>query len=252
MSLHRAVLTHLESLTVTQGPQRGEPFEVLPWERRFLRGAFGVEDDVALSVARGNGKTCLVAAIACAILDPLHAEAEATDAVIAASSFSQGLKPFRHVQRFLAAKGYDLHDRKVWRVQDPMNAAAIEYRRSRVTLACIESDPRRAHGAAPSVLFADELAQWEPSKTAPMLAALACFAILHRGRVGVGVARQRGGPRLRIVHLGRRLGHGLGGRIVGQRQRPQLLPNLRGRYLGLVLSVTPLSPGYGRLAPPKG
>ena len=148
MSLHRAVLTHLE------------------------RGAFGVEDDVALSVARGNGKTCLVAAIACAILDPLHAEAEATDAVIAASSFSQGLKPFRHVQRFLAAKGYDLHDRKVWRVQDPMNAAAIEYRRSRVTLACIESDPRRAHGAAPSVLFADELAQWEPSKTAPMLAAL--------------------------------------------------------------------------------
>ena len=175
MSLHRAVLTYLESLTVTQGPQRGELFEVLPWERRFLRGVFGVEDDVALSVARGNGKTCLVAAIACAILDPegpLHAEAEATDAVVAASSFGQGLKPFRHVQRFLAAKGYDLSDRKVWRVQDSMNAAAIEYRRSRVTLACIGSDPRRAHGAAPSVVFADELAQWEPSKTAPMLAAL--------------------------------------------------------------------------------
>ena len=56
MSLHRDVLTYLGTLTVTQGSRRGEPFEVLPWERQFIRGAFGVEDDVALSVARGNGK----------------------------------------------------------------------------------------------------------------------------------------------------------------------------------------------------
>ena len=175
MSLHRDVLRYLETLTVTQGSRRGELFEVLPWERRFLRGAFGVEDDVALSVARGNGKTCLVAAIACAILDPegpLHAEAEATDAVIAASSFGQGLKPFRHVQRFLAAKGYDLTDRKVWRLRDSQNVAELQYRESEVTVHCIGSDPRRAHGFAASTTFCDELSQWEPSKTAPMLAAL--------------------------------------------------------------------------------
>ena len=41
MSLHRDVLSYLDTLTVTQGPERGEPFEVLPWERRFIRGAFG-------------------------------------------------------------------------------------------------------------------------------------------------------------------------------------------------------------------
>ena len=173
--MHRAILKYLESLTVTQGPKRGQPFEVLPWERKFIRGAFAVEDDVALSMGRGGGKTTFVAALACAILDPdgpLHAEAEATDAVIAASSFGQGLRPFRAVQRFLTAKGYDLHDRKVWRMQDSQNAAALEYRSSKVNLACIGSDPRRAHGFAASTTFCDELSQWEPSKTDPMLAAL--------------------------------------------------------------------------------
>ena len=76
--MHRAILKYLESLTVTQGPKRGEPFEVLPWERRFVRGAFGVEDDVALSMGRGGGKTTFVAALACAIRDPdgpLHEKA---------------------------------------------------------------------------------------------------------------------------------------------------------------------------------
>ena len=126
--MHRAILTYLSSLTVTQGPKRGEPFEVLPWERMFIRGAFAVDDDVALSMGRGGGKTTFVAALACAIRDPdgpLHEKAEATDAVIAASSFGQGLRPFRAVQRFLAAKGYDLHDRKVWRMHDyhAMNAS---------------------------------------------------------------------------------------------------------------------------------
>ena len=133
--MHRAILTYLSSLTVTQGPKRGEPFEVLPWERMFIRGAFAVDDDVALSMGRGGGKTTFVAALACAIRDPdgpLHEKAEATDAVIAASSFGQGLRPFRAVQRFLAAKGYDLHDRKVWRMHDyhAMNASVSRIARS--------------------------------------------------------------------------------------------------------------------------
>ena len=58
--------SYLRGLTITQGRLAGEPFKVLPWERRFIAGAFadGV-GTAALSVARGNGKTALVAGIAC-------------------------------------------------------------------------------------------------------------------------------------------------------------------------------------------
>ena len=45
----------IEGLTITQGAGAGEPFRLLPWQRRFLRGAFAVEGDAALSIARGNG-----------------------------------------------------------------------------------------------------------------------------------------------------------------------------------------------------
>ena len=55
----------LERLTVTQGPRAGERFELLPWQRRFLRGAFrsGVQRS-AVTCGRGNGKSGLVAALA--------------------------------------------------------------------------------------------------------------------------------------------------------------------------------------------
>ena len=60
----KELINYLAGLTVTQGALSGEPFPVLPWEKRFLNGAFspGVVDS-ALSVARGNGKTSLVAGL---------------------------------------------------------------------------------------------------------------------------------------------------------------------------------------------
>ena len=48
------IIDHLGGLKITQGRRAGEPFEVLPWQRRFVRGAFrpGVSTS-ALSVAQG-------------------------------------------------------------------------------------------------------------------------------------------------------------------------------------------------------
>ena len=42
-------------------------FRVLPWEKKFVRGAFAVEGPAAISVARGNGKSALVAGIEAAV-----------------------------------------------------------------------------------------------------------------------------------------------------------------------------------------
>ena len=51
-----ALIEYLETLTVTQGRLAGEPFTVLPWQRRFLRMAFGTPGDASMSLARANGK----------------------------------------------------------------------------------------------------------------------------------------------------------------------------------------------------
>ena len=93
---------YIASLTVTQGAGTGEPFRLLPWQRRFLRGAFAVEGDSALSIGRGNGKSTLVAALAAAVVDgPLRAPR--SEVVCVASSFAQGRVIFEHVRAVLEA-----------------------------------------------------------------------------------------------------------------------------------------------------
>ena len=162
---------YIEGLTITQGAGTGEPFRLLPWQRRFLRGAFGVEGDSALSISRGNGKSTLVAAIACAVVDgPLRAPR--SEVVCVASSFAQGRVIFEHCRAFLEAAGRDLSNRREWRVQDSANVATIEHKATGARVRCIGSDPKRAHGLAPLYVLADEPAQWEPGKRDAMLAAL--------------------------------------------------------------------------------
>ena len=110
---------YLAGLTVTQGRHAGELFTVLPWERRFVRGAFapGVRS-AALAVARGNGKTTLVAGVACAFLVGPMVERRG-EVVIVASAFSQARIAFEHVMAFLDPRD----DPGRWRIQDSQNVA---------------------------------------------------------------------------------------------------------------------------------
>ncbi len=164
----RPLLKYIEGLQVTQGEGVGEPFPLFPWERRFLRGAFGVDGDAALSVARGNGKTTLLSGVAAAFLDgPLRKPR--ADVIIAASSFGQARISFEHVRAFI---GDRLALKSEWRVWDTAQNAAIEHRPSGARVRCIGCDPARAHGLAPALVLADEPAQWEPSKSDRMVSAL--------------------------------------------------------------------------------
>ena len=56
---------YLSGLRISQGPRAGEGFGVLSWQADFLRLWDGPRD-LALSVARKNGKTTLLAGIAAA------------------------------------------------------------------------------------------------------------------------------------------------------------------------------------------
>ena len=167
MQTRHALIAYLSGLRVTQGRRAGEPFRVLPWQARFIRGAFapGVQA-AALSVARGNGKTALLSGIAAATLDgPLAVPRGET--VIVASSFEQARIAFEHVLAFM---GETIRDKRRWRVWDTAQQARIESLDTGARVRCIGSDPRRAHGLAP--VLADEPAQWPETTGERMVAAL--------------------------------------------------------------------------------
>ena len=75
---------------------------------------------------------------------------------------------FRHVLRFLAAK----IAAGQFRTADTVNTSRLTSRATGTMLAVKGSDPRRLHGAAPSLTICDELAQWSPTRIDEMLAAL--------------------------------------------------------------------------------
>ena len=177
---------YLASLAVTQGRHAGQAFEVLPWERRFVRGAFAPEvRSAALAIARGNGKTTLVAGVASAYLNGPMVERRG-EVVIVASAFAQARIAFEHVLAFLDPR----EDERRWRIQDSANTATVEDRRTGARVRCIGSDPRRAHGLAPVLILADEPAQWPHTSRDAMLSALATA----RGKI----------PGSRFVALGTR------------------------------------------------
>ena len=163
------LITYLSGLTVSQGRLAGQLFTVLPWQRRFIRGAFAPDvQSAALSVARGNGKTALLSGIAAATLDgPLMVPRGET--VIVASSFEQARIAFEHVVAFMGDK---LADNRRWKVWDTAQQARIEDRKTGARVRCIGSDPRRAHGLAPVLVLADEPAQWPETTGERMVAAL--------------------------------------------------------------------------------
>ncbi|MCE2494033.1 MAG: terminase [Alphaproteobacteria bacterium] len=137
-----------------------------------MRGAFGRPGHAALSVARGNGKSALVAGIAAAVADPdgpLHGNRR--EAVCVASSFDQGRTIFEDVLAFLRGR-HDLGHRGRWRIQDSANRATVEYRPTGARVRCVGSDPARAHGLRPALALLDEPAQWDVAKQDRMLAAI--------------------------------------------------------------------------------
>ena len=184
------IIDYISSLRLSGGDHDGKLFEVLGWEKRFIRGAFRQPGDAALTVGRGCGKTGLVAGLATAVVDPsgpLHRRRR--EVVCVASSFDQSRVIFEDVLAFLGDK-YDLGDRAVWRRQDSANRAVLEYRASGCKIKCVGSDPAKMHGSRANIVLADEPSQWDHAKSERMLSAI---------RTGLGKS-----PNSRLVALGTR------------------------------------------------
>ena len=156
------LVEYAESLTVTQGEHAGDRLTVLPWQREFLqdveRSAGG---ELGLSVAAGAGKTTLLATVAAAGVDgPLVAPRAAV--ILVAASFAQACIGFDHCHAFLQPTIDADPDR--WRVLRSEQAALIEDRETGAVLRAREANARTLHGSAPSLVIADEPAQWAPTQ----------------------------------------------------------------------------------------
>lgn len=177
MTLATDLIGHLSGLTVSQGRLAGERLTVWPWQKRFIRGTFreGVSSS-ALTLGRGGGKSTLVAGIAAATLPPGPLFVPRGETIIVASSFEQARIAFEHVKAFMVdVLEEDSRRRRpdrVWRVWDTAQQARIEHVPSGARVRCVGSDPRRAHGLAPTLVLADEGTQWPPTTGEKMVAAL--------------------------------------------------------------------------------
>ena len=188
MTLATEVLAHVQALTVTQGRDAGKTLTVLPWEQRFISGAFKrTVSDAVLSTARGQGKTTLLAGVATAALDGPLVQPRG-EAIIVASSFDQARIDFEHVLAFMLERHPDLYEGKRWRIQDSANRASITDRETGARVKCIGSDPARAHGLAGVLYLLDEPAQWRRNDRDRMYAAIST----SRGKI----------PGSRLIALG--------------------------------------------------
>jgi phage terminase large subunit-like protein len=162
MPADEQVLAFLRSLPIVSGLKAGERLELLEFQERFVRGVYGNVDDLgrrrvrlaALSVARGNGKSAILAGLSLAhLLGPMvepYGEAYA-----AALDREQAGVLYRMARAYIEATPWMAArvNIKDWHKE------VVDEQTSSIWRA-LTSDARKAHGLAPSFWIADEVAQW--------------------------------------------------------------------------------------------
>ena len=167
------VIEYISGLRLVGGDHDGALFQPLGWETRFIRKVFNRTGPAFLSVAKGNGKSALVAAIASSVVDPqgpLHGNRN--EVICVAQSFEIARVIFEDVLSFLTAKGYDLDDRVVWQKQDSANRAWLQHRPSKARIRCLGSNPANMHGLRIKLAILDEPAMYSPQDRDKVFAAI--------------------------------------------------------------------------------
>lgn len=156
------VLAFLRSLPIVSGLKVGETLETLAFQEQFVRGVYGNLDDLgrrrvrlaALSVARGNGKSAVLAGLSLAhLLGPMiepYGECYA-----AALDREQAGVLYRMTRAYIEATPW-----MAGRVNIKDWHKEIIDEESQSIWRALTSDARKAHGLAPSFWVADEVAQW--------------------------------------------------------------------------------------------
>jgi phage terminase large subunit-like protein len=151
------VLAFLRTLPIVSGLKAGELLELLEFQERFVRGVYGDRKVrlAALSLARGNGKSALLAGLGLShLLGPM--QEPYGEVYAAALDREQAGVLYRMTVAYIEATPWMAArvNIKDWHKQ-------IEDEESRSIWRALTSDARKAHGLAPSFWVADEVAQWK-------------------------------------------------------------------------------------------
>lgn len=165
-----------DHLTYPEGPTLGEPVSLQPFQLEFISGYLSHRIS-ALSVARGNGKTTLLAALAAAeSCGPLAIRRGRI--FVVAASLKQGRTLWDHYTHFLREifdasdfAGSSWHKPRV-RIRSSMQEMMAEFADSDTRLQVLGSDPGKAHSIAPTAIIGDEPSQWKEGDGPRMHAAL--------------------------------------------------------------------------------
>ena len=156
-------------LTVPDGSEfAGQPVRVLPWERTFFERFFTTDSDFALTVARGAGKSALIAALACCIVHPdgpLHRPG--LEVVVLSASHSQGALLVKDLEHFLMSAGCLASELSIW---NSTVHARCQHKASGAIMVCLGSRPDRLHSRRPALVIIDELGAFTERQAALALA----------------------------------------------------------------------------------
>jgi len=155
------VIAFVQSLKITSGPLAGHRFYLRSWQKEIVREWFRTDAKgrrivrtAVLSVARKNGKSTLIAAIALAFLVGPEKERRGQIVVGAADRDQSGII-FDEIVAMLEAD-----DELRGLVNIKRHEKQIEALDTGSKFRALSSDAKKAHGLNPTVVILDELAQW--------------------------------------------------------------------------------------------
>lgn len=162
LSRAERVIAFIESLPVTKGFRVGERIELVDFQREWIEGIYTDGPDGLrevrtglLSVARGNGKTVLCAALClCHLIGP---EAEPRgECYSAAATRDQSALIFSEMEAIILQTPWMAERLNLQRFHKK-----IEDERTGSIYRALASDGGSVHGLASSFIVCDELAQWK-------------------------------------------------------------------------------------------
>ena len=171
------IIDAIGRLTVSQGPQAGQPVQLAGFQKRFVEGAFAEGVNIAcLSVGRGNGKTALAAALAVTHLLGEWDDQAQREIVVAARTRDQAQTAFAFARSYLS----DRTDVKVRRGA----SLEIEFQDGNGPhlLKAVASQGKAVLGGAATLAILDERAAWMTSRGAEMEAAILTSLGKRNGR----------------------------------------------------------------------
>ena len=159
--LWRRIVAFIESLPVTSGTEAEKNFRLRPWQKKIIRSIYGptrrgrrVVRTALLTLGRKNGKTGLAAALALAHL--VGPAVESRGQIFSAAC-----------DKLQAALIYDemvaIIERMPWmtnRCHVQLHYKTIRDMESGTVYRALSADATKVHGLSPSLVIADELAQW--------------------------------------------------------------------------------------------